>query len=231
MNHRDPDSAEARRLAELGLLTAGLIHELRQPLFGIKALAQLLEMQPERLATYLPQLLGQVEHMETLLRGYSDFSRRPGPPEVFDVQAAVRSAQVILEHRARQRGVRLEVVAEPGALVRGSMLAVQQVLVNLGENALDAVRGRAGGGVRVLLRQDTEVILRVEDDGPGIPEPIRATLFEPFRTTKTTGTGLGLSISRDLVNSLGGTLVLVDGPGTIWEVRLPAATTPEALTG
>lgn len=223
MNHRDPGPAEARRLAELGLLTAGLIHELRQPLFGIKALAQLLELHPDRLAAYLPQLLGQVEAMEQLLRGYGDFSRRPGPPETFDVEASIRSAQVILEHRARHAGVRLLVDAEPGALVRGSMLAIQQVVVNLGENALDAVRGREGATVRLHLRRDDAVVLRIEDDGPGIPEPIRAHLFQPFHTTKPSGTGLGLSISRDLVAGCGGSLVLLEGPGTVWEVRLPPA--------
>lgn len=225
MNDGEHDATEARRLAELGLLTAGLIHELRQPLFGVKALVQLAQMQPERFATYAPQILQQVGHMEELLRGYGDFSRRPSPEtDLFDVEAAVRSAQVILDHRSRQAGVRLKVDAPTGHLVRASVLAIQQTLVNLGENAMDAVRGRPGGWVEIAVRAEAgQVTIRVADNGPGLAPEIAGHLFEPFRTTKPSGTGLGLCISRDLVSGCGGELRHVPGEGTTWEIRLPGA--------
>lgn len=225
MNDGDPTSLEARRLAELGLLTAGLIHELRQPLFGVKALVQLAQTHPDRFPSYAPQILEQVAHMEALLRGYGDFSRRPGPVvEVFDVEAAVRSAQVILDHRTRQAGVRLVVDAPTGHLARGSMLALQQTVVNLGENALEAVRGRPGGEVRLGVDSSPDAVrVWVADNGPGLPPEIRANLFEPFRTTKATGTGLGLCISRDLVLGSGGELRLLEVEGTAWEIRLQRA--------
>lgn len=225
MNDGEQSAVEARRLAELGMLTAGLIHELRQPLFGVKALVQLAQMHPERFVGYGPQILEQVAHIEELLRGYGDFSRRPAPGvEVFDVDAPIRSAQVILDHRTRQAGVRLVVDGLGGTLVRASVLAVQQALVNLGENAIEAVRGREGGLVAVSVRADvSEVIVVVADNGPGLPPEMRANPFEPFRTTKSTGTGLGLCISRDLVSGCGGALVLAGGPGTVWEIRLPRA--------
>ena len=165
--------------------------------------------------------------MEELLRGYGDFSRRPAPgAEVFDVDAAIRSAHIILEHRSRQAGVRLVVAPPEGVLVRASVLALQQTLVNLGENAMEAVRGVPGGRVDISVTAEDEVVsVVVADNGPGLSPEIRARLFEPFRTTKAAGTGLGLCISRDLVLGFGGELRLGAGAGTVWEIRLPRVRT------
>jgi C4-dicarboxylate-specific signal transduction histidine kinase len=214
---------EARRLAELGLLTAGLIHELRQPVFAIKALAQLSSASPERAADLMRQVLEQAHTLETLLSGYGDFSRRPGDAaEVFDVGTPLRSALVILQHRAHASGVPIVVEADAPVAVRGSVLAVQQAIVNLGQNAIDALRGREGGRLLIAAgARDGGACVRVEDNGPGLPPPIRKHLFEPFWTTKPQGTGLGLSITRDLVVASGGQLRLLDAPGTAWEITLP----------
>lgn len=216
--------AEARRLAELGLMAAGLIHELRQPLFALKALAQMAQSDPRRVASHLDGILAQVGTLEDLLAGYGDFSRRsPESEEVFDVRAPLRSARVILEQRAASAGVLLLIDDGPGAAVRGSLLAVQQAVVNLGQNAIDAVRGRDGG--RVFIVGEPGGIVRVEDNGPGLPVFIREHLYEPFYTTKAHGTGLGLSLTRDLIASCGGTLTWTDLPttGTGWTITLQPA--------
>lgn len=216
---------EARRLSELGLHAAGLVHELRQPLFAAKAIAQMAVVTPGREAEALQRVLEQLATMETLLGGYHDFTRSPtGGPQVFDVWASIRSALVILTHRAQSAGVRLDVVAGPAMAVRGSMLGAQQAIVNLGQNAIDAVRGRPDPFVRIACEAlDRRVLVTVEDNGPGLDPGIRANLFAPFRTTKEGGTGLGLSISRDLVTAFGGSLRLADGPATRWEIELLAA--------
>ncbi|MDP2306635.1 MAG: ATP-binding protein [Pseudomonadota bacterium] len=217
-------SHEALRLAELGLLTAGLIHELRQPVFALKALAQLAEGHPSRAPEYLAQVLAQVHTLESLIEGYADFSRRPvGDCEVFELAAPVRSAMVILDHRAVASQVRILVDFGEPVAVRGSLLAVQQALVNLGQNAIDALRGQPDGCLLITgARQADLAIIRVEDNGPGLPPQIRAHLFEPFRTTKATGTGLGLSISRDLMVACGGELRLLESErGTCWEIVVP----------
>lgn len=219
----DSTSSEALRLAELGLLTAGLIHELRQPVFALKALAQLAEGHPSRAPEYLAQVLAQVHTLESLIEGYADFSRRPvGNCEVFELAAPVRSALVVLEHRAIASQVRVHIDLGEAVAVRGSLLAVQQAVVNLGQNAIDALRGQADGCLRITgVRVAGGAAIRVEDNGPGLPPHIRSHLFEPFRTTKPTGTGLGLSISRDLLAACGGELRLVDGEnGTCWEIVL-----------
>jgi two-component system C4-dicarboxylate transport sensor histidine kinase DctB len=218
-------SQEALRLAELGLLTAGLIHELRQPVFALKALAQLAEGHPARAPEYLGQVLEQVRTLEALIEGYADFSRRPaGACEVFELAAPIRSSLVVLEHRAVASRVRLRVDLGDAAAVRGSFLAVQQAVVNLGQNAIDALRGQADGVLHITASVEESVAtIRISDNGPGLPDAIRARLFEPFQTTKPTGTGLGLSISRDLLAGAGGELRLVDGEvGTCWEIVLVA---------
>jgi signal transduction histidine kinase len=223
---------EARRLAELGLLTAGLIHELRQPVFAIKAIAQLSTASPERAAELMAQVLTQAETLEALLSGYGDFSRRPAESfEVFDVRAPLRSAMAILEHRAHAAGVPVVVDADGPVAVRGSVLALQQAIVNLGQNAIDALRGVEGACLRISASAGPGgAVVRVEDNGPGLPGAIRDHLFEPFWTTKPHGTGLGLSLTRDLVAASGGTLRLVESravaggtkaPGTAWEITLP----------
>jgi two-component system C4-dicarboxylate transport sensor histidine kinase DctB len=215
---------EALRLAELGLLTAGLIHELRQPVFALKALAQIAETHPARAAEYTGQVLAQVRTLEALIEGYADFSRRPVERrEVFELASPVRSAMVVLEHRAVAARVRIDVELGPAVAVRGSMLAVQQAVVNLGQNAIDAVRDQAGGCLRILSTvEGASAVLRIVDNGPGLPASILANLFEPFHTTKAAGTGLGLSISRDLLASAGGELRLADAAcGTCWEIVLP----------
>jgi two-component system C4-dicarboxylate transport sensor histidine kinase DctB len=215
-------SLEARRLSELGLHAAGLVHELRQPLFAIKAMAQMALAAPGREVETLTRLLDQVATMETLLGGYHDFSRSPtGGPQVFDVWASVRSAQVILGHRATAAGVSLVIEDGPPMPVRGSMLGTQQAIVNLGQNAIDAVRGREAPRVSIRCEHlPGRVRVVVEDNGPGVPPEIRAHLFQPFRTTKEGGTGLGLSISRDLIVACGGTLRLSDTPHARWEIEL-----------
>lgn len=226
MSDADAPSREALRLAELGLLTAGLIHELRQPVFALKALAQLAESHPARAAEYLGQALAQVRTLETLIEGYADFSRRPPEKrEVFELGAPVRSAMVVLEHRASAAQVRVEVDLGPAVAVRSSLLAVQQAVVNLGQNAIDALRGQAEGRLRIAgTVGDAGGVLRIEDNGPGLPAYIREHLFQPFHTTKPAGTGLGLAISRDLLCASGGELRLVEVErGTCWEILLPAA--------
>ncbi len=218
-------SAEMLRMAELGMLSAGLVHELRQPLFAVKAFGELIRHQPEEAERHALRLLEQVQAMEDLLEGYADFSRKPLVDlELFDVRGPLRSALVVLERRAAAAGVQLSVELAEVPLVRGSRLALQQAVVNLGANAVDAVRGAEGGRIDVRCRPEAGgVRVEVQDNGPGIPAFIRDQLFVPFQTTKATGTGLGLSLSHRLLTATDAELHLLPGPGTHWEILLQAA--------
>lgn len=215
---------EAQRLAELGLLTAKLVHELRQPLFAARALAQLAQAaaRPEQVASHLDGVLGQLQTLHELLVGYSDLTRSPttesGP---FDVWRPVNAAVAILEHRARSAQVVIVCGGVGATLAHGHVLAVQQVIVNLGVNAIDALAGRPDATLTIDVLAEP-VRVRVTDNGPGLDPRIRDRLFEPFRTTKPAGTGLGLTLSRDLVRSFGGELRLLESHiGVSWEVTLP----------
>jgi signal transduction histidine kinase len=211
-------------MAELGVLAASLLHELRQPLFAIKAHAQLArtDAKPER----LDRILEQVAHVEGLLRYYSGFGSGAQEPEVlFDLNEPVRQAAEMLGHKAKKAGAVLETELSGTLLVRGREIAARQITINLVQNALDAVEGRHG---RVIVRTcdvGQHVRLSVEDDGPGIPEELRARMCDAFVTTKPPGrgTGLGLYIVRHLVEEVRGQLRLVDPPsgGTRFEIDWP----------
>lgn len=220
----DVSVEHVQRLAELGMLTARFIHEARQPMFALRAIIDLVQRDPSRLQEYLPVLRDQLDSLDLLLQGYGDFSRRPTATlEIFDIHKPIRSALVILERQARLANVSLTVTLEDVPFVRGAMLAVQQAVVNLGRNAIEAVRGQHGRVIVGCEAHGEHVIVSIRDDGPGLPTEIRNNLFQPFRTTKSDGTGLGLVISRDLLQHSGAALQLRDGPGTWWECHIPVA--------
>ena len=209
---------ETARLAELGLLSAELTHELRQPVFAIKALAQLLRSRaagPD--SATLDLLLSQVGTLETLLHRYAGSGRRPGEVAVpLMLGPAVEAGAGLLRPRAVSRGLALAVEVEPDEFaVLGDPVAVQQITSNLLQNALDAARSR------VVVRS-ARGCLSVIDDGPGVAEDVRDHLFEPFFTTKPPGkgTGLGLAVVRQLADVVGATIALAsDSGGTSFTVR------------
>ncbi len=199
------------RMAELGLLTATLNHELRQPLFAIKSLAQLIQARgghpPE-----IGELLRQVEVMQDLVDGVRSFSRHaPQTLAPIDPRAPVEQAVTLLRHRARRRRVSLRVLCE-GELgaARCDPSALMQAAVNLIQNAIDA--SPEGGVVTVQIRGGERIVVDVIDQGPGVPPELRERVFEAFFTTKdaSRGTGLGLSIARELVLACEGELLLMD---------------------
>ena len=219
---QDPIDLDRWRLAELGQQAAMLVHQLRQPLFTIRGLVQLAECDPARAGLHLATARGQLDVLESLVDGWADFSRRPGRmDERFDIRAPVESALVLLRHRGHALGVAVESELGPGFVVRSSLLGFQQAVVNLGQNALDAMDGQPQA--RLSLRVDGAAIV-VEDNGPGLPDAVHDDLFRPFVTTKPKGTGLGLVIARTLVEGCGGQLQLEEArSGVRWRIVLPAA--------
>lgn len=215
LHRSDPDGPpadggwiETGRLAELGLLTAELLHEVRQPVFAIKALAQLLEGGTDSLAQdKLRLLLGQVDVLERVIDRYAG-NGRPASALVTTIALgpAVASGVLLLKHRAESRGIALTLdVVDAGGAVRGEEAAIQQVTTNLVQNAVDAAASK------VEVRAEAGV-LTVADDGAGIDERLRPRLFEPFVTSKPPGkgTGLGLAVSRHLMRALGGDSTYTD---------------------
>jgi len=209
---------ETGRLAELGLLTAEIVHELRQPVFAARALVNIMQKQaPAR--SELQTLEEQLQHMQALLDRYAASGRRSrGEAEPLDLQATIRSTVEALQARARARNVTLE-LSENGQAraVLADPTAVRQIVINLVGNALDAARSK-------VTVETVETTVLVRDDGDGVPPDVATRIFDPFFSTKPPdqGTGLGLAIARQLADESGSVLEWdTSASGTEFRVRFP----------
>lgn len=203
----DPHLLETGRLAELGLQSAELVHELRQPLFASKSLLQILSQDltgptPSlaRIADQVHLITSQIAHIELLLERYGIAGRRADPViEAVLLAPPVTAATQMLSTRAQHRGLLLELeLGEVQLIVKGEVTSVQQIAANLIQNAIDAAQTE----VRVRVRGAR---LEVVDDGLPPPPEVLERVFEPFFTTKAPGkgTGLGLALTAHLSQSLG----------------------------
>jgi two-component system sensor histidine kinase HydH len=221
----------SEKLATAGVLSAGIAHEIGTPLNIVRgraelALARLGDAHPQ--ADGLRSIIAQIDHVSGLIGQLLDFMRpRAVAVQPVEAAAALDAAVQLLGAEAQRRGVALTARAEPGL---PALLAdpgqLQQVLVNLAMNALDACA--PGGCVELRARCGTgDIVLEVDDDGCGIARADRTRVFDPFFTTKKRGqgTGLGLSVVDQLVRGHGASLGLDSEPGRGTTVRMswPAA--------
>lgn len=202
-------------------MVAGLGHELRQPLFAVKSIAQVLpQCGAQEQEPLLKSLLEQVAHMEQLIEALGNYSRKPGAPSIVDVDGVIGQVKRWLGPRAVRQGVALEVVGGAARAAAVDPVALTQILVNLGNNALDAAETRVEFEAEYT---GEDVRVRIHDDGPGL-QVSEEQAFTPFVTTKAAGkgTGLGLAISRQLARDNGGDLRLLSTPsGASFELVLP----------
>jgi two-component system C4-dicarboxylate transport sensor histidine kinase DctB len=225
------DLVQANRLAQMGQTMAGVAHEINQPVAAIRANADnaltLLDRREEAEAranlVRIQSLTGRIGGVIEGLRGLARKSSRSlGPVQVSD---AIEGAVLLLA--SRDRAGALSVTGEVDARVMADRLRLEQVLINLLQNAFEAVEGRSDPAVALSVEPDGDhVRLVVADNGPGVPDALRAALFTPFTTGKPDGLGLGLVISRDIMESFGGDLALDDdhrGPGARFLVTLQRA--------
>jgi C4-dicarboxylate-specific signal transduction histidine kinase len=238
-------AVSAARLATLGEMAAGVAHELNQPCAAITLAADLaaLELQQggaKRLDSArqrLDEIARQTFRMRSVIDHFRLFARvDPGGETAVDWASAVAGALTIAGGTMAASEVRIETVLPPGLPpVRGSLVALEQVLVNLMVNARDAMAEvpEAERVVRITAEATAEgdsVVLRLRDHGMGLPREALERGFEPFFTTKPVGqgTGLGLSIAHGTITGFGGTITLRNHPegGAEAEIRLPVAKTP-----
>jgi len=224
---------QASKLATVGEMAAGIAHELNNPLGIIDAYAFALEDARSRgddskADEALRTIRDAVARAGKIVHGLRKFTRQAKSDEPEDVEIAslVEESLGLTSSRFRNHGVDLTVDVTTKARVRGHSIELGQVLINLLNNAVDAVRGTETRWVRVTAADAPEgrVTITVEDSGPGIPQELRNDAFRAFFTTKKIGegTGLGLSISRSIVEGHGGTLTY-DGsaPSTRFVLTLP----------
>ncbi|MFI5013346.1 MAG: PAS domain S-box protein [Hyphomicrobiales bacterium] len=225
------------RLTAMGEMAATLAHELNQPLAAIsnylRGSRRLLEDSKDPRAATIQDALSkgaeQALRAGQIIRRLRDFvTRGETEKRVERVSKLVEEASALALVGARERGVRVESMVDPRVdHVIVDRVQVQQVLVNLLRNAMDAMQDatRRELILSVVPSDDGMVEISVADTGPGISEEIAAKLFQPFVTTKAHGMGVGLSISRTIVESHGGTMWVEanEGGGAVFRFTLPAA--------
>jgi two-component system, NtrC family, C4-dicarboxylate transport sensor histidine kinase DctB len=223
------DLVQANRLAILGQVAAGVAHEINQPLATIRAYADnskvfLARSKPEPVLENLGFIADLTDRIATITEDLKALARkgRSGEEPVM-LQEVIDGAIMLLRSRFTGRLERLIIDLVPkGLTVLGNRLRLEQVFINLFQNALEAVEDRADGWVDVsLVITDEEVAISVADNGPGISSDILGSLFEPFNTSKEKGLGLGLVIAKDIVSDYGGRLeVETDAGGACFKVHL-----------
>ncbi len=222
---------QANRLATLGQITAGLGHEIRQPLAAMQVYAEsgerlIAAARHEEAATNFARIAGLAGQIGAITQEQLHFSRRSGG-ELRDIPLAdvIDGSLLLLRDQIRQKGIALALPPPEAAAasVRARHVQLEQVLVNLLQNAVQACG--PGGRITLTVAAEAQTIrLSVSDDGPGIPPDLCDTLFQPFVTSKDDGIGLGLAISLDIMRQLGGDLILEDSPsGACFTMVIPAA--------
>lgn len=205
---------QASKLALLGQVAAGVAHEVNQPVAAIRAYAdnatEFLRRHDEgavreNLGT-IAALTDRIGHITGELRA---FSRKAGATVgPTDLMEALEGAILLVGPRARRQGVTLQSPPRNhNCRVQANRVRLEQVLVNLLQNGLEALEGTENGRIVIALQDLGESVqIQVHDNGPGLSDEARARLFTPFHTTKPDGLGLGLVISRDIVAEFGGEL-------------------------
>ena len=219
----------AEKLAAIGELTAGVAHEINNPiaviLGNMDILINELGDQAQPLRTEIDLIIQQIYRIRAIidkLLQYSRPSEYSGYLENIDVNVLIDDTLVLVKHEMISHKVSIEKSLRASIRISINRQELQQVLVNLLVNAAHAID--QGGRVTIDTENlnDTGVIIRVKDDGPGIPSDRLSKVFDPFYTTKFSGTGLGLSISYSLIKRYGGDITVESklGEGTCFELLL-----------
>jgi two-component system NtrC family sensor kinase len=237
----------AQRLESLGRLAAGLGHEINNPLNFVSGSIEMLDAELPRLRGRIPE--DQWQRLEEVVRtaavgvgriaqivgNIKLFSRPPDTPaESIDIWKTLTWCVKMIEDRLSPE-VELVIDLADVPPVKGKRIEIEQVFINLLENAVQAVSGRSGPAqrIRVSTREDADddgngdVIVEIADTGPGVSADIADKLFDPFFTTRqpSEGTGLGLAVSHSIITALGGRIDIrnAETGGAVVTVRLPAA--------
>lgn len=219
--------ARMDRLASLGRMSAGIAHEVRNPLTGVSLLLDELHdrlLGKEADQQLIQRALGEIERLEALVNEMLRFSTMPAPQLVLGhVENVLHESLFLIRKQCQRQRVELvEQITDGLPMVKLDADRLKQVLLNLYNNALDAM---PDGGVLTISAEKTEnvIIVSVSDTGSGIVAEQVPLIFEPFYTSKGQGTGLGLSISYNIISDHGGELAVESRPGeeTVFRFSLP----------
>lgn len=222
--------AQANRLGSIGQITAGVAHEINQPVAAIRTFAEnaakfLDRTEPDRARTNLSHIVDLTDRIGRITGELRTFARR-GTPAIGAValDAVIDGALLLIGDRIRS--VTLDRTGDIGGVrVVADKVRLEQVLINLIQNALDALADTADPRIAITVAAGQPVTIDVADNGPGIAPDIADQLFTPFITGKRDGLGLGLGIARDIAREFGGKLEAVDSPlgGAAFRITLTRA--------
>ncbi len=232
LERRQNSLIESHKLRAVGILTAGVAHELNNPLNNIMLTAySLLEeygtLDRNEHMDMIQDIIGETERSRSIVHNLLDFTRENvSVLELLDLGKLVQETAKLALNQARVRGAAINVEVEPDLpRIQGDRQQLKQVVLNLILNSLDAVS--SGGRIEVRARtiKPGYLMVQVEDDGAGIPADLLPNIFDPFFTTKPVGkgTGLGLSVSHGIITKHGGRIEVDSVPGrkTVFSITLP----------
>jgi signal transduction histidine kinase len=232
------DVINAEKLASVGRLSAGIAHEIGNPIAIVIGYLELLKQpdlpEPDR-AEFVRRTEAEIHRINAIIRQLLDLSRpSPGRPEWVSLHDLIREMAEVLGCQPLMNDIRLDLRLDaPADRTRADPGQLRQVFLNLLINAADAIAGREDGAsdgwievaTRLRAASREEIEITVADNGPGVPEAQLTDIFDPFFTTKEPGkgTGLGLSVSFMIVQAAGGAIEALSPPGqgTRIRIRLP----------
>lgn len=217
------------RLTAMGELAGGIAHEIRNPLNAINIIAQRFQTEfqaredEEEFKQLNRTIRSEVERVNNIIRQFLDFAR---PPQLLleraNMAVLLQKSIDVIHSQAKQKNVTLTLLIEDDLPVRADHEKIHQVLLNLLQNALDAVK--PGGEIKcIACRRDQMVFVSIADNGTGIPEELQSKIFNLYFTTKSEGTGLGLSIVHQIISEHRGEISVTstEGSGTTISIRIP----------
>jgi signal transduction histidine kinase len=219
---------QAEKMAMVGKLAAGMAHSIRNPFTSVKmrlfSLGRSLKLSENQKEDF-DVISQEIRHIDNIVQNFLEFSRPPRlKMQQISPSVVVDMAIQLLEHRLKSYDVTVNVVRDQLLPeIQADPEQLKEVLVNLVVNACEAMEKKGGSIVIREERLGSRPIIRLSDDGPGIPESIQEKVFQPFFTTKESGTGLGLSIASRIIEEHAGKLEVTskEGEGTAFIITLP----------
>ncbi|MDH3783333.1 MAG: ATP-binding protein, partial [Desulfobulbaceae bacterium] len=218
----------SEKMASLGQLTAGIAHEINNPLGGLLNCVKTMQEEPKNLELhnrYIPLLDKGLKRIEHIMRQLLNFGRKaPLSFSKVDIDGIIRECFELLEYRLKNVALTLDLNLSENYCI--DVEALRQIIVNTALNAIQAMP--EGGSLTVSTeRTYTRIVITVEDTGAGIDPAILSKIYDPFFTTKEVGegTGLGLAVTYALVQQMGGTIAVKSKPGkgTVFNISLPSS--------
>jgi len=218
----------SEKLASIGLLSAGVAHEINTPLTGISSYIQMLQkkLTDTHYAQILEKVEAQTDRVARIIKNLLTFARSPSEASFqrIDLKQSLEEILSLIDYKLKNMNIRLTLELEPVPPLLAQGERLQQVFINIILNALDAMPGGGELGIRLSLEDGAEVV-RISDTGTGIKPEFRSRIFDPFFTTKGVGkgTGLGLSISYAIVKEHDGRIDVQSevGRGSTFTITLP----------